>query len=122
MEKIQEMKTIELTKPERLLLAEFGAKARFGIKESDDLLDLNAELPFEPDKLLTPRRHADISNDLYTTFNVVQENVIKGGIHSFDRSNRRVSSRAINGIDQNVKLNKLLWAFSERMLELKRGA
>jgi len=32
---------------------------------------------------------------------------------------RRVTTRAVNGIDQDVKLNKALWVLAERMAELK---
>ena len=32
---------------------------------------------------------------------------------------RRVSTRAVNGIDQDIKLNKALWVLSQKMVELK---
>ncbi|WP_282186090.1 hypothetical protein [Ochrobactrum sp. Marseille-Q0166] len=31
---------------------------------------------------------------------------------------RRVKSRAVNGIDQDIKLNKALWTLSQKMAEL----
>lgn len=34
---------------------------------------------------------------------------------------RRVKSRAVSGIDQDIKLNKALWLLGERMAELKAG-
>jgi hypothetical protein len=68
--------------------------------------------PIAPAQLLAPRRREDTANDLWTTFNVVQENVIKGGLHGVGRDannrRRRVTTRAVNGIDQDVKLNKAL--------------
>jgi hypothetical protein len=42
---------------------------------------------------------------------VVQENVIKGGLHGVGRD--------VNGIDQDIKLNKALWLLGERMAALK---
>jgi hypothetical protein len=32
---------------------------------------------------------------------------------------RRVSTRGVKGIDQDVRLNKALWMLSERMAELR---
>ena len=53
--------------------------------------------------------------------NVVQENVIKGGIRApyNPRATRRSSMRSVKGIDQDVRLNRALWQLAERMAELK---
>ncbi|MGO4484326.1 DUF932 domain-containing protein [Rhizobium sp. 2TAF27] len=70
-----------------------------------------------------PRRHDDRANDLWTVWNVVQENAIKGGLRGVGRDDlgrpRRVKSRAVNGIDLDIKLNKALWLLGERMAALK---
>ncbi|TYC80496.1 DUF945 domain-containing protein, partial [Stappia sp. BW2] len=77
----------------------------------------------QPSQLLNTRRTGDRENDLWTTFNVVQENAIRGGLEARFRDEhgrlRRSSSRAVKGIDQDVKLNKALWTLSEKMAELK---
>jgi hypothetical protein len=48
---------------------------------------------------------------------------IKGGVRGVGRDDlgrpRRVKSRAVNGIDQDIKLNKALWLLGERMAALK---
>lgn len=79
--------------------------------------------PIKPEQLLIPRRHDDHANDLWTIFNVAQENVIKGGLRGVSRDDlgrpRRVKSRAVNGIDQDIKLNKALWMLAEKMASLK---
>ena len=58
-----------------------------------------------------------------TMENVVQENAIRGGLEARFRDEhgrlRRSRSRAVKGIDQDVKLNKALWTLSEKMAELK---
>jgi len=62
--------------------------------------------------------------------NVVQENVIKGGLHGIAittdergrRQRRNVTTRTVNGIDQDVKLNRALWTLAEKMAELKTAA
>lgn len=66
----------------------------------------------------------DLGNDLWHTLNRVQENVIAGGLHAIQRDSEgrrvhRVSTRRINGIDQDVRLNRALWALAEKMAELK---
>jgi len=55
----------------------------------------------------------------------VQENAIKGGLRGVGHDDlgrpRRVKSRAVSGIDQDIRLNKALWLLGERMAELKAG-
>jgi hypothetical protein len=43
---------------------------------------------------------------------------MKGGVSRRVRGKRH-TSKAINGIDQNVKLNQMLWALAQEMKELK---
>lgn len=85
--------------------------------------DGETSTPIKPEQLLIPRRYDDRANDLWTVFNSVQENCIKGGLRGMIRDEfgrpRRVKSRAVNGIDQDIKLNKALWTLSQRMAELK---
>jgi hypothetical protein len=73
----------------------------------------------EADRLLRPRRTEDQRNDLWTTFNRVQENVIRGGLRGVrtNENGRRVrmSTREVKGIDQNVALNRALWVLAEEM-------
>jgi hypothetical protein len=73
--------------------------------------------PVSPSTLLNPRRYGDGAKDLFITLNCVQENIIRGGQR--DRSRRRPDgsrmpkSRAIKGIDEDMKLNKALWEMAE---------
>jgi len=108
---------VMLAPPERVAFAEAAHSMRFADHEGV------VKTPIQPAQLLEMRRPADQKNDLWTTFNVVQENVIKGGLHSRGRDAnnrlRRVTSRPIKGIDQDVKLNKALWTLAAKMAELK---
>jgi hypothetical protein len=84
--------------------------------------------PITPEQLLTPRRADDRASDLWTVMNVIQENVIRGGLsarapatmdqHGRWRQGRAVTTHAVNNIDQDVKLNKALWSLCERMAGL----
>lgn len=110
---------IKLNNDERIALAESAHTMRFADAEG------NVETPIKASQLLVPRRHADQPTDLWTTFNVIQENVIRGGLSAFNRDGnrvRRVTTRQINGIDQDVRLNKALWALGAHMAELKQPA
>ena len=102
---------------EREAFAAAAHVLRFGDEEGE------VTTPVKPEQLLRPRRFEDRSNDLWSTFNVVQENVIKGGVQAIGRDangrRRRVTTRAINGIDADVKLNKALWVLAERMAAIK---
>jgi hypothetical protein len=109
---------VDLNADERQIFAEAAHLIRFGDTTSE------AVTPIKPQQLLIPRRYDDRANDLWTTFNVAQENVIKGGLRGVmldeqGRRVRRVSTRAVNGIDQDIKLNKALWMLAEKMAELK---
>ena len=58
--------------------------------------------------ILQPVRTADSGNDLWTTFNVAQENILRGG---YDRSKRK--TRTVNNIRENLRINQELWALAE---------
>ncbi|ALA16092.1 phosphoribosylamine--glycine ligase [Chelatococcus sp. CO-6] len=116
-----EWSQLQLSPPERQAFAEAAHVLRFADAEGE------INTPIQPEKLLLPRRYDDANkSDLWMTFNVVQENVIRGGLRGIarDANNRprRVSTRAVNGIDQDVKLNKALWVLAERMAELRKAA
>jgi len=103
----------------RAALAQSAHALRFGDADG------RVATPIKPEQLLTPRWADDRANDLWTVMNVVQENVMRGGLSArapatFDqhgrwRRGRVVTTRAVNNIDQDVRLNKALWGLGERM-------
>ena len=112
---------VTLSGDERLAMAESAHVLRFGEERSGQVAKL-----VPPAQLLSVRRHQDAAHDLWTTMNVVQENAIRGGLTAWDRDvnnrRRRVATRPVNGIDQNVRLNRALWLLGERMAEIKGAA
>jgi len=117
---IGEFKGTTLTPQEKMLLAEFAHKARFNIHQDENISDH----PIKAQQFLQPRRYEDKADDMYTVMNVIQENGIKGGLRGYDFSSntrrpKRTTTRSVNGIDQSVSFNKLLWAFTERLAEVK---
>lgn len=112
--------TLRLSADEKEAFAEAAHTLRFADADGE------TSTPVQPRQLLAPRRRDDTANDLWTTFNVVQENTIRGGIRAVgidaNMRRRRVTTRPVNGIDQDVKLNRALWQLSQRMAELKKAA
>ncbi len=97
-----------LTDAERLALATGAATYRW---------EDSSKAPVSPSTLLNPRRFGDGAKDLWTALNTVQENVIRGGQRDYSRrrpdGSRMPKSRAIKGIDEDLKLNKALWHMAE---------
>lgn len=92
------------------------ARAALALKYDDQ--DSGA-VPVTESQILAPRRFEDRRDDMWTTFNRVQENMMKGGLRGRNRSGRTTTTRPVNGIDQSVKLNRALWVLAEEMRRLK---
>jgi hypothetical protein len=72
------------------------------------------------DALLNIRRSADRSPDLWTTFNVLQEKLLKGGVEVDNKETKRSQrAREVKGVSENVRLNKAIWTLAEEMRKLK---
>jgi hypothetical protein len=63
----------------------------------------------EPSRFLVARRAEDVGDDLWRTFNVLQENLLQGGIPRRSASNRLSRTRRITAIREDVRLNSALW-------------
>lgn len=111
---IQEYKGIALSRPEQLLLAETALDLRWDRDEEG-----NSLAPISPEGVLSVRRYDDRKDDLWTTFNRVQENLIKGGVRGHTTTGKRTTTRAVSGVTENVKLNKALWSLAEKFAQLK---
>lgn len=126
-ERVGHMQRLQLTSAQQSEFAERAHALRYGTDDEDDDAT-TATNPAEPrparilpspDMFLRPRRWDDTGNDLWTTYNRVQENVIRGGIVSVGRMGRRWArrtSRAVKTIDGSVKINRGLWDIAESML------
>ena len=111
---------VDLSQGERLAIAKAAHELRFE-DTSDTMQDA-----IKPVTLLVPRRHEDMGDDLWSTFNRLQENVIRGGVSGRGRDAegriRNVTTRPVRNIDQDVKLNRALWVLAEEMAKLKTAA
>ena len=120
LEKSHEWQHLQLTDGEQQALAEPAHLLRFADAEG------KVTTPIAPAQLLSSHRYGDQGSDLWRTFNHIQENAIRGGLHGFQRDAnsriRRVTTRQIKGTDHDVRLNRALWMLAERMAELKTAA
>ena len=66
--------------------------------------------------LLTPNRKEDSNNDLWTTFNVVQEKFVRGGFDYHSKSGRRTKLRNLKNIMAINNVNTKLWELAEEMI------
>lgn len=114
---VDKMKLIEMTPDERGVFAQAAHNLVYDEPE---------QAPVQPHQLLDERRYDDKGNDLWTTFNVVQENVMRGGLKGTTRGSngrlRRTTTRPVKALDRNIKLNQALWVLTEKMAELKQAA
>lgn len=121
-ETVQTMQAVELAEQERLALATSAALEKWQAPIET--------LPFPVSTLLTPRRNVDQAPDLWTTMNVIQENLIRGGIRyrKIERDEntgraqiKRNTTRAVTGINEDIRINKAVWLLAENMRRIKQG-
>lgn len=115
-DQISTLKEIQLKKEEGQVFAQAAHRLVY---------DDPATAPIKPEKLLGRRRIEDQKDDLWTTYNAVQENLIKGGLRGFyfnqeTVSMRRVTTRPVKSLDRDIKLNQALWVLTEKMAEFKQ--
>lgn len=120
-EKIIEMKSVQLSHDEKMWFAEEVLKQN---KKEDKIL---------PEHLLLHRRKSDNKSDIWSVLNIIQENLIKGGlitketrekIQEYNSGNTRVRPRItrtkkITSIDSDLKINRTIWNLASSLLFLQ---
>lgn len=110
---VQNFQSLQLSWDEQMAFATAARALRF-----------EDEHAVRPEQLLQVRRTDDRPADLWTVFNKVQENVIRGGL-GYTQTNpetRRQTYRhtaPVRSVDGDVKLNRGLWVLAEEMAKLK---
>ena len=105
LDKIDAWKSIELTPPQRLALADATTELRpNGVR---------------PEMLLHVRRDADKVPSLWATANVIQENLMRGGLYGRNAdTGRRFRTKPIASVAEDLKINRGIWQLTERLAEL----
>ena len=94
-DKIDSWQKTEMSPRSRMDFFTDAAKIRFENPDNDLVRDIS-----------TVRREADKGNDLWRTFNVAQENLLRGG---FVNGSTRRQVRPITSIQKDVNFNSQLW-------------
>ena len=112
------MKALPLEPPEQFAFATAALALRFGERSVVDTGG-HRPAPVTAEQLLEARRTEDLDHSLWTTFQRVQENVIRGGQSGRSVQGRRLQTRPVGSIDRGVSLNRALWMLAEEMRKLK---
>ena len=110
--KITEMKKVQLTKDQQIEFAKQAALLRFKSKSYNED---NIEKVVNIDDLLNVERKEDAGNGLYEVFNRVQESLINGKYTYLGTKDKPRKARPIKNFKQNIEVNKKL---SELAFEL----
>ncbi|MEQ5203276.1 DUF932 domain-containing protein [Providencia rettgeri] len=104
-DKREQMQSLILPPPAQHIFAQAALTYRYG----------EEHLPITEAQVLQPRRFEDKKDDLWTVYQRLQENLIKGGLSGRNAKGKRARTRSVNGIDGDIKLNKALWVLTEQM-------
>lgn len=106
MDNIEKMSSRKLSQDEFEKLALESAKIRMGEKFTDKIVPL-----FES------KRYEDNASDLFTAFNVIQENVMRTGFYALNKENNvAIKVRAIKGVNASLDLNTALYNEAMRLI------
>ena len=108
------MKALPLQREEQQAFATAALALRYGERGEGE-----TPAPVTSEQLLEARRPEDFGNSLWTTFQRVQENALRGGQLGRGAKGRRLHTRPVASIDRSVSLNRALWVLAEEMRKLK---
>jgi len=111
------MKALTLRPEEQTAFATAALALRFGERAEDQ-----PPPPVTAAQLVEARRPEDLGQSLWTTFQRVQENVMRGGQPGRGAQGRRLHTRPVGSIDRGVSLNRALWVLAEEMRRIRAAA
>jgi len=119
---IESMMKIKLSQAEREIFAKSALSIILPEPKEGDAVIVSSQDNLVA-QMLGPKRQADTNHDLWSTFNVIQEKALRGGLRIIKQKpgvrSKRSTTREVKAIDKNIKLNKALWQMAELMKTLK---
>jgi hypothetical protein len=97
-----------LTEGEKIEFAKNASIIKWGMGSVPSTLNL--------EQLITPQRIEDNKDDLWTTFNVIQEKFIRGGVDYKSNSGRKTSLKGLKNIMASNQMNTKLWTLAETLV------
>lgn len=108
-ESSEEMKNIPLNRDEQRIFAETALSWKYDEKGRENISHWNQKMSY----VFAARRISP------ATYQRVQENMVKGGLWASSAKGRLQRTRAVTGIDGDIKLNRALWEMAEKMKKIK---
>jgi hypothetical protein len=108
------MKALTLKVDEQRAFATAALALRYGERSEGE-----PPAPITADQLIEARRPEDLGHSLWTTFQRVQENALRGGQRGRSVQGRRMQTRSVGSIDRSVSLNRALWVLAEEMRKIR---
>jgi hypothetical protein len=119
----ERMKALELQPDEERAFATAALALRYDKRGELDERGQGSEAqppaPITAEQLIEARRPEDLGRSLWTTFQRVQENALRGGQPGRSAQGKRLHTRPVASIDRSVSLNRALWVLAEEMRRLK---
>lgn len=112
------MKALQLEPREEIAFANAALALRFGERVSETTGEA-LPAPVTAEQLTQARRTEDAGRSLWSAFQRVQENVMRGGQTGRSAQGKRIQTRPVESIDRGVSLNRALWMLAEEMRKLK---
>jgi Domain of unknown function (DUF932) len=106
-EAVQQMATFNLTHAQRLDFARQALAVRYRQDQHQ---------PVTPEQVTAVRREADARDDVWTTYNVIQENLMRGGLTGRSATGRNTCTRTVSAIREDVRINAGLWQLAMNMI------
>ena len=116
-ESAEGMKALTLEPEEQGAFATAALALRFGERTEGQ-----PPVPITAEQLIEARRPEDQGRSLWSTFQRVQENVMRGGQVGRSAQGRRLHTRPVGSIDRGVSLNRALWVLAEEMRRMRAAA
>lgn len=115
-EKVEMFRSRQMTPTEQHIFAEEAIKLRW-----DDL----RTAPIGVEKILCPRRTDDAGSDLWSVYNRVQENLIRGRQQDYyqrrEDGSRHQVTRPVKGLDESIRINRRLWEIAQAVCSGSHG-
>lgn len=118
---IIEMKETRMIPEARQAFAESALALRWEPELIEGTDTLRNTAPITVGQVLRLRRQEDAGESVWNTLNVVQENLMRGGMAGTNSQGQRRATRPVQGVDQTVKINRMLWSFAARVEELLKA-
>ncbi len=106
-DKIEAYRDLRINEEIALEMATEALQLRYGGEDTPAL---------DPMLLLQPRRREDLGMDLYTRWNVLQENILRGGLPIIDEGSVRYT-QPVRNIEKSNRLNQGLWTLMEQFAD-----